>query len=268
METKLANIALALLFGTSVASSFGPDAQAVASDTDVAQPSGDDLGELAKKLNNPTASLINVPLQNNFDFGGGPNDDGFQYKLNIQPVIPFKLNEYWKILSRTILSYIYQENLIGTSSQSGLADTSLTLWLSPEKEKKEGVIIWGLGPVFLLPTATDDLLGSEKWGAGPSAILGNRRNKHVFPIPVLSLAKGCVLLQPGQVQKTAWLGINAGVIVPISGWRTGVVELLIAPTMRLRVAIHKSEIRGPPVIIAWEMIDGLGVHVDAEHWPA
>ena len=171
MKAKLANLALALLFGTSVASSFGADVQPVASDTGAVQPSGDDMGELARKLNNPTASLISAPLQNNFDFGGGPNDDGFQYKLNIQPVIPFKLNEEWKILSRTILPYIYQENRIGTSSQSGLADTSLTLWLSPEKEKKEGAITWGLGPAFLLPTATDDLLGSEKWGAGPSAIV-------------------------------------------------------------------------------------------------
>jgi hypothetical protein len=104
MKTKLNNLALALLFGTCVASSFGADAP-IASDTSAVQASGDDMGELAKKLNNPTASLISVPLQNNFDFGGGPNDDGFQYKLNVQPVIPFKVNEDWKILSRTILPY-------------------------------------------------------------------------------------------------------------------------------------------------------------------
>ena len=134
------------------------------------QGSGDEMGELATKLNNPTASLISVPLQSNFDFGGGLNDNGFQYKLNIQPVIPFKLNEDWKILSRTILPYIHQEDRIGTSSQSGLGDASLTLWLSPEKAAP-GKPIWAFGPVFLLPTATDDLLGTEKWGAGPSLIL-------------------------------------------------------------------------------------------------
>jgi len=141
------------------------------------------MGELAKKLNNPTASLISVPLQNNFDFGGGPNDDGFQYKLNVQPVIPFQLNDDWKILSRTIIPFIYQENRIGTSSQSGLGDASLTLWLSPEKEKP-GSLVWGLGPVFLLPTATDDLLGTEKWGAGPSAILV--RQSHGWTCGVLA----------------------------------------------------------------------------------
>ena len=131
----------------------------------------DQMGELATKLNNPTASLISVPVQSNFDFGGGPNDDGFQYKLNIQPVVPFKLTEEWKLLTRTILPYIHQENRIGTDSQSGLGDTSLTLWLSPEKEKKPGAVVWGVGPVFLLPTATDDLLGTKKWGLGPSIIV-------------------------------------------------------------------------------------------------
>jgi hypothetical protein len=110
-------------------------------------------------------------VQNNFDFGGGPNDDGFQYRLNIQPVIPIKLNDDWKILSRTIVPYIYQEDRIGTSSQSGLGDSTVTLWLSPQQEEKEGGQIWGIGPIFQVPTATDDLLGSEKWGVGPSVIL-------------------------------------------------------------------------------------------------
>jgi len=186
MKTKLTpNLALALLFGTSVASTFGADEAArAAADTGATQSSGDDMGELATKLNNPTASLISVPLQNNFDFGGGPNDDGFQYKLNVQPVIPFKLNDDWKILSRTIIPFIHQEDRIGSSTQSGLGDTSLTLWLSPEKEKTEGAIIWGFGPVFLLPSATDDLLGSEKWGAGPSAILV--RQSHGWTCGVLA----------------------------------------------------------------------------------
>jgi hypothetical protein len=136
-----------------------------------AQSQGSDMAELAKKLNNPTASLINVPLQSNFDFGGGPSDDGFQYKLNIQPVIPFDVNENWKILSRTIVPYIYQEDRIGTGSEDGLGDSTVTLWLSPSGTKTREGLTWGVGPVFQLPTATDDLLGFGKWGLGPSAVL-------------------------------------------------------------------------------------------------
>jgi hypothetical protein len=124
---------------------------------------------LAKAPQNPIASLISVPLQNNFDWGGGPNDDGFQYKLNVQPVIPISLSEDWNVISRTILPYVYQENVIGTSSQSGLADTVQSFFFSPAKPGPGGWI-WGAGPVLQIPTATDDLLGEEKWGTGPTGV--------------------------------------------------------------------------------------------------
>ena len=131
--------------------------------------------ELAKKLSNPVASLISVPLQNNFDFGAGPNGDGFQYKVNVQPVIPISLNENWNLISRTIVPIVYQENIIGTSSQAGLSDTVQNFFFSP-KAPTSGGWIWGAGPLFLLPTATDDLLGTEKWGAGPTALILKQQN--------------------------------------------------------------------------------------------
>lgn len=124
---------------------------------------------LAKATLNPVASLISVPIQNNFDWGAGPNDDGFQYKVNVQPVIPISLNADWNLISRTIVPYVYQENCIGTSTQSGLADTTQSFFFSPVKPT-EGGWIWGGGPVLQLPTATDDLLGEEKWGAGPTGV--------------------------------------------------------------------------------------------------
>jgi len=126
--------------------------------------------KLAMQLQNPVASLISVPIQNNFDFGAGPKNDGFQYKVNIQPVIPFSISEDWNIISRTILPVVYQQNYFGTSSQSGLADTLQSFFFSP-KQPTSGGWIWGAGPVFQLPTATDDLLGQEKWGAGPTLVV-------------------------------------------------------------------------------------------------
>ena len=139
--------------------------------------------ELAKKLSNPIASLISVPLQNNFDFGAGPNGDGFQYKLNVQPVIPFSLNEKWNLISRTIVPIVYQENIFGTSSQSGLSDTVQSFWFSP-KAPTSGGWIWGAGPVLLLPTATHDLLGAEKWGAGPTLLALRQQNGWTFGMHV------------------------------------------------------------------------------------
>jgi hypothetical protein len=135
---------------------------------DVAQGSEEEMAEIAQKLNNPVSSLINFPMQNNFDFGGGPSDDGFQYKLNVQPVVPLNLNENWKVISRTIIPFIHQEDRIGTSSQTGLSDINQSFFFSPQKP---GAFIWGLGPVLLFPTATDDLLGTEKWGVGPTGLI-------------------------------------------------------------------------------------------------
>jgi hypothetical protein len=105
--------------------------------------SSDQMAELAKELNNPVAALINVPFQNNFDFGGGPANHGFQYKSNFQPVIPFVLNDHWNLITRTIIPYIYQNDRIGTSSQSGLGDSSLSLFFSP-KSGGPGGMIWGM----------------------------------------------------------------------------------------------------------------------------
>ncbi len=123
---------------------------------------------LAKQLSNPVASLISVPLQFNYDESYGELD-GYRFTLNVQPVIPTSLDENWNLITRVIMPVIYQDDVIGSSSQSGLGDTTPTFFLSPQPEP--GGLIWGIGPVFLLPTATDDLLGTGKWGAGPSALV-------------------------------------------------------------------------------------------------
>jgi hypothetical protein len=126
--------------------------------------------ELAKKLSNPIASLISVPFQFNYDHGYGP-EDGDKATLNIQPVIPFSLNEDWNLISRTILPVTWQNDIAGPSGkQFGLGDTLQSFFLSPAKPTETG-IVWGAGPVFLLPTATDELLGGGKWGAGPTAVV-------------------------------------------------------------------------------------------------
>ena len=144
-------------------------------------PSAD---ELAKKLANPIAAMISVPFQNNFDWGAGPGGDGFQWKMNVQPVIPISLNETWNLITRTILPVIYQDDIAGTpvsksGSQFGLGDTSVSAWFSPVKPTSSGWI-WGAGPILLLPTGTDDLLGGGQWGTGPTGIALKQDGKWTY----------------------------------------------------------------------------------------
>lgn len=84
---------------------------------------------------------------------------------------PRPLNDDWNVISRTILPVAYQHDIARPSgNQFGLGDISQSLFFSPKKPTANG-IIWGVGPVFLFPTATDELLGGEKWGAGPTAVV-------------------------------------------------------------------------------------------------
>lgn len=117
---------------------------------------------------NPVSDLISVPFQANFDLKAGPKDDGLAFTLNVQPVIPFELNDKWNLITRTIIPVGYHDYMPG-SDVSGLGDTSASFFLSPKAPTTSGMI-WGAGPVFLLPTATDELLGSEKFGLGPTAV--------------------------------------------------------------------------------------------------
>jgi hypothetical protein len=121
---------------------------------------------LAKQAQNPVADLISLPLQNNTNFGVGPNDRT-QNVLNVQPVWPFKLNEDWNLITRTILP-ITSQPLPDGGRENGLGDTTLTAFISP---RAPGNVTWGAGPVLLIPTSTDDALGLGEWGGGLSAVV-------------------------------------------------------------------------------------------------
>jgi hypothetical protein len=117
---------------------------------------------LAQELSNPIADLITVPIRMNYDGGIGPADDGWKLQTNIQPVIPFDLNNNWNLITRTIMPVIYQEDIFpGAGSDFGLGDINLSLFFSPKKSTAGG-LLWGGGPVLLFPTATKSLLGGKK----------------------------------------------------------------------------------------------------------
>ncbi|WP_349512989.1 hypothetical protein [Erythrobacter sp. NFXS35] len=150
-----------------------PSAAQDTAEAPVVVASGEDASsgsDLAQQLQNPVASLIQVPIQNNIDFGIGP-DDGFRITSNVQPVVPMSVNSKWNVISRTITPIIYQQDVTAPgASQFGLGDTVQSFFFSPKEIGSSG-IIWGAGPVFLLPTGTQAALSGEKFGAGPTAVV-------------------------------------------------------------------------------------------------
>jgi len=135
---------------------------------------GPSAEELAKKTQNPVADLISVPLQNNFNFGAGYHHSKMLYVLNVQPVIPIHLNDEWNLITRTIMPIINQPSLFPTfggavhsTTGTGFGDFNPSFFLSPAKP---GELIWGVGPTFTLPTATDRDLGAGKWSMGPTGV--------------------------------------------------------------------------------------------------
>lgn len=130
----------------------------------------DEDENIAKELANPISSLISVPFQLNFDENQGSDDEGWLLRMNVQPVIPVVLNEKWKVISRTVLPVVQQQNFpVAGYSEFGLSDTVQSFFFAHRKPTESGWVL-GAGPVFLMPTATDEFLGSEKWGVGPTAV--------------------------------------------------------------------------------------------------
>jgi hypothetical protein len=152
-----------------------------------------DLGALTENLQkatqNPVASLISVPLQNNSNFDIGPFNRT-QNVLNIQPVIPIRATTSWNLIIRWIIPVISQpapgtsnlevfgieentptyfaaQDVQKSAAVSGFGDMTPTFFLSPAKPHK---LIWGAGPVFVLPTATSQVLGQGKLSVGPSIV--------------------------------------------------------------------------------------------------
>ena len=130
-----------------------------------AAPSEDE--DLQKQSQNPIADLVSVPFQSNTNFNAGPFNRT-QEVFNIQPVVPMHLNDDWNVISRTIIPLLSQPSPFFDSNTNGIGDITQSLFLSPTNPAK---LIWGVGPVFTVPSANDPILGTGRYLFGPTAVL-------------------------------------------------------------------------------------------------
>ena len=125
-----------------------------------------DNATLVRAAKNPLSDVINVPILYDANLNTGSNRQT-QHMLTFQPVIPFGINSQWTLITRTILPLTVQPPLAdGESWTSGLGDTQFSAFLSPAHTREW---VWGVGPVFQLPSASHEALGQGKWAAGPTA---------------------------------------------------------------------------------------------------
>jgi hypothetical protein len=123
--------------------------------------------DLAKQLANPISSLVSLPFQFNWEQNVGPHDQT-RFILNVQPVMPFSINQDWNLIARVIVPFVSQPPLVeGGTPASGVSDVFASFFVSPAHSK----IIWGVGPAVSLPSTTIATLGAEKWSAGPTVVL-------------------------------------------------------------------------------------------------
>jgi hypothetical protein len=191
-----------------------------------AKPAANDTAALAKATQNPVASLISVPLQNNSNFGIGPyNRTGDIF--NIQPVIPMKLSDKVMLITRVIQPLVWQPYPSQpTGGQVGIGDMNPTFFLSPANA---GKLIYGVGPAFILPTATSTQTGQGKLSLGPSVV---------------------ALMQPGHW--TVGVLINNVFSVAGSSHRPDVNQMLLQYFVNYNLKKGYYVTSGPIVTANWE----------------
>ncbi len=131
---------------------------------------------IIKTTQNPVGNVTIIPFQNNFNFGVGPYAR-YQYNLNVQPVVPAMLSPNLNLVIRMIMPIVNQPSAappqvcasaLGCPWTFGIGDFNPQFYFAPKT--KPGALIWGIGPQFLIPTASPDTLGTGKWSAGPTAV--------------------------------------------------------------------------------------------------
>ena len=135
-----------------------------------------DLGKLAQQSSNPVGELWMITNQFNFNMISSEKVKPFEhgqmcFNWNLQPVLPFDLNEDVRLVTRPVIPLYNKPYLVDpytTRDKFGLGDIELVAMLAPINDSGKG-FMWGIGPTAVFPTATDKVLGQGKWQLGVAA---------------------------------------------------------------------------------------------------
>lgn len=134
-----------------------------------------DTVDIAKKLSNPIANMISMPLQYEFSRGVGKNQGGSEQTLLFQPVAPFDLGGGDIFIVRPIVAGAREVSVQGANGQSfsgyGIASVTLESFYAPNTNSSW---IWGIGPYAVSPSGNSGKFGSQQTGAGVTAVVLNR----------------------------------------------------------------------------------------------
>ena len=158
LKSSLSLVTITMLVGTQAFAEA--DITIQADESTMSTDAVSSAGDVAKKLANPVAAMISLPIQGNYQRKG----NGHTWLTNVQPVMPFDVSDDWNLISRTIIPVISNSGAISTS---GIGDIVQSAWLSPKSPTETGWI-WGAGAAFLIPTDSD--VSARKWGAGPTGL--------------------------------------------------------------------------------------------------
>jgi hypothetical protein len=138
-----------------------------------------DSGDLAKKLSNPISDLVSVPLQFNWQQEVGPLELS-QFILNLQPVMPFEVNESWNMIARVIIPFIGQPPfLVNGLGESGIGDITASFFFSP---RTKSTFTWGVGPAFVVPASYQPTIGSGQFSIGPTVVALKQHDKWTYGV--------------------------------------------------------------------------------------
>jgi hypothetical protein len=128
-----------------------------------------EIKKLAEEVQNPVSDLVRAGFTNGTSFGAGANNHLFN-------VFAFEASTTrrfgdWALLNRLTIPLPYLPASAiedKTGSMTGLGDIEYTGFFARDESKRRFKLIGGIGPTFILNTATDDRLGLGKWSVGPT----------------------------------------------------------------------------------------------------